>query len=96
VEYQLREYDVKPGEMADFVREWREQIVPLRSSFGFDVVGAWTVGDERFVWIIGHEDFATADRAYYESPERAALVPDPTRHLARVGTTMLTPVALGV
>jgi NIPSNAP len=80
--YQLRIYGVLPGRAEDFAREWREQVVPLRRAHGFGVVGGWIEeGGDRFVWIVGHEDFEAADRAYYESPERAAMEPDPARHL---------------
>jgi hypothetical protein len=80
--YQLRIYTALPGRVHDFAREWAEQVVPLRRQFGFDVVGGWVTEDEtRFVWIVGHEDFEAADRAYYESPEREGMEPDPRRHL---------------
>lgn len=91
--YQLRDYVVKPGEMHEWLREWTERIVPLRRAHGFEIAGAWTAGDERFVWIIAHESFTVADRAYYESPERAALSPDPARHLAHIQTTMMRAAA---
>jgi hypothetical protein len=49
----------------------------LREQLGFTVVGAWTIEEEnRFVWILswnGAGSLHDADRAYYESPERAAL-----------------------
>jgi hypothetical protein len=80
---QVRVYRIKPGGLAAFVDEWREHIVPLRRRFGFEVVAAWaSEEDDTFVWVIAHEgDFAAADRAYYSSPERAALDPDPARHI---------------
>jgi hypothetical protein len=54
------------------------------------VAGAWIAREEnRFVSIIGHDDFAAANDAYYASPERAAMDPDPARHLARVEETSL-------
>jgi ribosomal protein L11 methylase PrmA len=91
--YQLRDYIVKQGEMQDWLDEWRDVIVPLREKAGFDIVGAWIVPDEdRFIWIIGREDFESADEAYYASPERAALDPDPARHLAHVDTKLMTRV----
>jgi hypothetical protein len=90
--YQLRIYGVLPGHAEDFAREWAEQVVPLRRAHGFEVVGGWIEeGGDRFVWIVGHEDFEAADRAYYASPERAAFDPDPVRHLdpERIETTFL-------
>jgi NIPSNAP len=97
-QYQLREYDVKPGEMDEFVKEWREIIYPLRLKFGFAVVGAWRVdGDARFVWILkwdhASKTFEQADKEYYDSDERKAIQPPPTRHLARIETRMMTDAA---
>lgn len=86
--YQLRDYAVKEGAMGEWLVEWARVVYPLRKQFGFEVVGAWVNQEEnRFVWIIGHSDFEARDRAYYESPERSRLDPDPARHLA--GTTTL-------
>jgi hypothetical protein len=83
VRWQLRDYRVKPGEMSGWLDEWSVKIRPLREKFGFRVAGGWAVTDQdRFVWIIGHEDFEAADKRYYASEERRALDPDPARHLA--------------
>jgi NIPSNAP len=90
--YQLRIYGVLPGHAEDFAREWAEKVVPLRRGHGFEVVGGWIEeGGDRFVWIVGHQDFEAADRTYYASPERAAFDPDAARHLdhERIETTFL-------
>jgi hypothetical protein len=94
VEYQLRVYRVKSGALDRFVEEWQRLVVPLRRAKAFEVVGAWRGQDgESFVWIVGFDgDLAVADAAYYESPERAALDPDPARHIAHSETTMLRPL----
>lgn len=80
---QLRDYRIQPGALEQWVKEWDEMVRPLREQLGFKVVGAWTIEEEnRFVWILSWEgvgSFEDADRAYYESPERVALVPDPAR-----------------
>jgi hypothetical protein len=97
VEYQLRSYRIAGVTMADFIREWRGQIVPLRRGFGFEVVGAWASHeDNRFVWVLaydGPEGYAARDAEYYASDERKALVPDPARHVAEAETTMIVPVS---
>ena len=92
--YQLRMYRVKEGELDEWLEEWREGILPARRAYGFSVLGPWVNAEEsRFVWIVGHDgDFAAADQAYYDSPERAALQPPPTRHLDEVVTLMLASV----
>jgi len=81
MQYQLRIYTIKPGEMAEWVHEWSRVIAPLRRRLGFAVLGAWTVdASDRFVWILGYASSKTwqeADSAYYASPERAAIQPDP-------------------
>ena len=84
---QLRIYTIKPGEMGEWVDEWRRSITPLRRQAGFQIVGAWTIeAENRFVWILrydGPKSWDEADAAYYASPERAAIQPDPARHIAK-------------
>ena len=75
--WQLRIYRAKDGELDAFVEEWREHVLPLRRAHGFDVLGPWVSDDDRFVWIIGHENLQASDEAYYASAERAAISPDP-------------------
>ena len=59
MKFQLREYTVKPGEMEEWVAEWRSKVAPLREKMGFEIVGAWTVdGTDQFVWIIGYARWA--------------------------------------
>ena len=94
--FQLREYTVKPGEMDEWIAEWRSKVVPLRKKHGFDVLGAWTVdGTDQFVWIIsygGTQQWKDADAGYYESAERKAMDPDPARHLAQTGARFMSSV----
>jgi NIPSNAP len=95
LEYQLRDYLVKPGEMNEWVEEWREKVLPIRKKFGFKVAGAWQIGEERFVWILGYEGkegFKRADERYYSSPDRKELTPDPARHLTATDHHMMTDV----
>jgi hypothetical protein len=93
MKYQLRSYRVRPGEMDEWLREWRELVYPLRLEHGFRIVGAWVNRTEdRFVWIVGHDEFDAADRAYYASPARVAMDPDPARHLEEAETVALDPI----
>jgi hypothetical protein len=96
---QLRDYRIRAGELDRFVEEWRTGVAPLRLASGFQVAGAWTVPDEgRFVWLLaypgGWDAFAEADAAYYASPERAALDPDPARLIEEQRNVRLTEVGL--
>jgi NIPSNAP len=96
VKFQLREYTVKPGEMQEWLGEWRSKIVPLRERHGFEVLGAWTVDStDQFIWIIsynGPKSWEDANDDYYSSPERKAMDPDPARHLAKTDTRFMTAV----
>ncbi len=91
--FQLRMYRVKPGEMGEWLREWREGVLPLRRAQGFSVVGPWVGREEDlFVWLVGHEDLEAANEGYYASPERQALDPDPARHLEKTETWIVEPL----
>jgi hypothetical protein len=81
---QLRDYRIVDGSLDQFVEEWRTRIAPIRRELGFAIERAWTVADEsRFVWMLSYpgdwDEFEAADRAYYESPQRAGLDPNPAR-----------------
>lgn len=93
---QLRMYKAKEGELDAFIEEWRTKIVPLRRKLGFVVEGAWTIrATDEFIWIVsydGPEGFEARDAAYYASPERKAVSPDPARHLVHVETKLMAPV----
>ena len=96
MEYQLRHYRIRAGEMDAFIDEWRRRVYPLRRKFGFTFVGAWRVdGADEFVWIIGYggaDGFAAADARYYASPERKRMDPDPARHIEAPITRAMTSV----
>jgi hypothetical protein len=79
--FQLREYTIEDGRLDDFVREWRQLILPLRVSLGFGVFGPWVEREASlFFWVIGFDgDIRAANDVYYASPERAAMDPDPVR-----------------
>ena len=93
---QLRIYEIRPGELDEFIREWRAGVVPLREQFGFRVDAAWVVeGEDRVVWILSYQGegtFEDSDAAYYVSPERKALQPDPARRIAAQTAWMIRPI----
>ena len=82
---QLRTYTVKAGKLDEWVRRWREEIVPLRLEFGFSLGGAWIDRDsDRFVWEIsydGPESFTERNQQYWDSPKREAMALDPKDYL---------------
>ncbi len=86
MELYLRIYTIRPGAMEAWLAEWREHVVPLRRAVGFTVFGAWVSEQaSTFTWLIGYdgpEGFQEANAAYYASPERKAVDPDPGRHIA--------------
>ena len=75
--------------MADFVSAWTAGVLPLRTTMGFVTLGAWSEGDE-FVWVLAYEgDFLSADAAYYASPDRHAIDPDPAQWIVSADERMV-------
>src|SRR5688500_6977324 len=71
VDWQLRIYEIEPGQIEAWLHEWRAHIAPLRRRLGFHVLGPWLDG-ATFVWMLGYEGddgFAAADARYYASTE---------------------------
>jgi hypothetical protein len=95
-EYQLRMYQVTPGRMDEFLAIF-PQVVEARRSVGFDVVGAWTVPEEnRFVWIISTDGgIEERSKAYYASPQRRAIEPEPAKLLDVIETKIMNAVPMG-
>ena len=56
MEYQLRHFRIRAGNMDAFLDAWLRGVYPLRRRFGFTFAGAWVVeGTDEFVWIIGYD-----------------------------------------
>jgi len=93
---QLRIYTIAEGALEEFVERWTRGVRPLRERHGFRIEGAWAIPDEnRFVWLVsygGPGSFQEADAAYYASPEREALRPDPAGLVVESQTYWLTPL----
>jgi hypothetical protein len=86
---QLRIYTINKGALEQFVTEWREKLVPLREKHGFRVLEAYTLpSTNQFVWTMAFDgtdaDWESADKAYFASPERLSMQPDPGRLIARM------------
>ena len=82
MDWQLRIYRIKEGELDEWVDEWDRHVAPLRRQHGFHVLGPW-IQDRTFVWLLGYSPggFEAADARYYGSDERKRLDPDPARHI---------------
>jgi hypothetical protein len=94
--FQLRMYRVRPSEMDEWIQEWREHVLPLRRAQGFSVIGPWVRREEDlFVWLVGHPELEAANAAYYASPERRSLDPNPARHLAETNSWIVAPLDEG-
>ena len=97
-QWQLRDYGIAEDRLDDFIEAWTGGVLPLRRAAGFEI-RAWTVpGESRFVWLLGYDGpgtFAAADEAYYDSPERAALDPDPAQWIVEERKVMLEPIDVG-
>ena len=94
MDWQLRIYEIEPGEVETWIVEWREHVAPLRRRHGFRVLGPWLDG-ATFVWLLGYEGedgFAAADSRYYASAERRSFEPDPARNIVSSQSRMLTEV----
>jgi len=93
---QLRDYTIKPGQLAAFVQVWKNGVRPIREKRGFVVEGAWTIPTEdRFVWLVSYDKpdgFEAAVKAYMESPERKALDPDPASFIVTQRVAFIDPV----
>jgi NIPSNAP len=94
---QLRIYSINRGALQEFAAEWKKTIKPLRLKLGFKIDGAWTAeATNQFVWImryVGPESWEALDRAYFQSPARQAMNPDPARLIARMEHYFIEPVS---
>ena len=92
---QLRIFTINKGRLDDFVRAWKAGVYPLRLKHGYRIGGAWVIEDRNeFMWLLSHDggDWDAREAAYYGSPERAAVDPDPAQYIAKAEHWFLTPV----
>ena len=88
METQVRRYEIREGQLDEFVKRWHESVVPLRRSYGFRFDGAWCLEEtSEFVWVISYDgegSLEDADARYYTSVERKDLDPDPAELIVAV------------
>jgi hypothetical protein len=70
--YELRQYKVRPGKLAEWVRIMEEEIIPFQVSKGMVVCGSFRgeTDDSVYVWLRRFESEAERERLYkavYES-----------------------------
>jgi len=93
MEYQLRIYQVREGQMDTFLGIFPE-VIEARRAAGFVVVGAWSIPEaNQFVWIVGCQDgIEAASERYYASEQRKAIEPEPAKLLETVDTRTMAAV----
>ena len=93
---QLRSYMIKAGELDAFAQLWSKTVRPLRKKMGFVIEGAWKIpSEDRFIWVVsyaGADGWDAGNRAYYESPERKAMEPDPASFIVAQRTVFIDSV----
>jgi hypothetical protein len=92
---ELRIFTIIKGRLDDFVRAWVAGVYPLRLKTGYHIDGAWVVRERNeFIWLLSldEDDWDAREKAYYASPERAAVNPDPAQYIAKSEKWLLTPV----
>lgn len=93
---QLRVYTIDRGRLDDFATAWRAGVYPLRLKMGYQIPFAAKIPSaNQFVWLVAYEGSASWEQqeaAYYGSPERGRLAPDPAQWIARQEQLMVTPV----
>ena len=94
----LRLYTINKGIMADLVKGWTEGAYPLHLKHGFKINKTGVIEEtNQFFWILsydGLENWDAKQAACYDSPERAALDPDPAQFIARADRWFLDPLSL--
>jgi hypothetical protein len=79
--YQIRQYDIHPGKMPEWVTLFERHLRPIHDRLGIPIIGAWEpVSGNTFIWIRSFDNeaaIATQEAAYFASPERQALGSQP-------------------
>ena len=64
--YELRQYEIKPGEKDNWVRLMEDEIIPFQVAQGMVILGSFTGEDDDsvYVWIRRFKDEAERERLY--------------------------------
>lgn len=93
---QLRLYTIDKGRLDDFAKAWHAGVYPLRTSLGYRIPFAAKIpSTNQFIWLLaydGPETWEAKEAAYYNSPARKTLSPDPAQWIARPEQLLVIPV----
>lgn len=93
---QLRLYTIDKGRLDDFAAAWRAGVYPLRLKMGYRIPFAAKIpATNQFIWLVtyeGPEAWEKKEAAYYGSPERKLLSPDPAQWIARPEQLSVQPI----
>lgn len=86
---QLRTYDIEPALLDEWLRYFRETVVPMHARHRLPARMAWVDRQRsRFVWVRDFEGEGSTEeqeRRYYDSPERARVIGDtPQRYIRQM------------
>lgn len=100
--WELRQYAIADGRMADIHKRFREQLPPLLARHGIEIAGRWTArartGNSAFVYLVSYRDLAQREaqwKDFYadpEWPEIRARSNGPTDIVQSIGVTFLRPL----
>lgn len=64
--YELREYEIRPGKMAEWLKLMEEEIIPFQVEQGMVIAGSFKAegDDSKYVWIRRFENEAERERLY--------------------------------
>ncbi len=93
MEVYLREYDINPGLMPEFLESSWARVLPLRERCGFTLLGAWAdEASDRFVCVLGYAgpgDIDAADAHYQALPEHQPIAQESYRLVKEARITRL-------
>ena len=92
----LRDYDINPGHMPDFLENWWTRVLRLRESCGFTLLGAWAdEASDRGVCVLGYAgpaDIEAADERYQALFEHQSIAQESNRLVKKARITRLAAV----
>jgi hypothetical protein len=93
----LRDYDINPGLMPEFLEIWWTRVLRLRDTCGFTLLGAWAdEASDRFVCVLGYagrpDDIEAADKRYQALFEHQSIAQESNRLVKEARITRLAVV----